>query len=43
VTSASELRITLRGKATVAIWLAAVAAALVVAWRTHYIADLSAM
>jgi len=30
------------GKTTVVVWLAAVAAALVVAWRTHYIADLSA-
>jgi predicted exporter len=42
VTSASEPRVTARGKATVAIWLAAVVAAIVVAWRTHYIADLSA-
>ncbi|MBV9892239.1 MAG: transporter, partial [Rhizobacter sp.] len=31
-----------RGKAAVAVWLAALAAALVVAGRTHYIADLSA-
>ncbi|HEX4234309.1 MAG TPA: MMPL family transporter [Caldimonas sp.] len=28
--------------ATVAVWLAAVAAAIVVAWRSHYVADLSA-
>src|SRR5678815_2827827 len=31
-----------RGKTVVAVWLAAVAVALVVAWRAHYVADLSA-
>jgi len=31
-----------RARLAVALWLAAVAAALVVAWRTHYVADLSA-
>ncbi len=31
-----------RGALVVAIWLAAIAAALVVAWRAHYVADLSA-
>ena len=31
-----------RGALVVALWLAGVAAALVVAWRAHYVADLSA-
>ena len=31
-----------RGRLAIALWLAAVAAALAVAWRAHYVADLSA-
>ena len=31
-----------RGALVVALWLAGVAAALIVAWRAHYVADLSA-
>jgi len=42
VTGADGPRVAARGKAAVVVWLAAVAAALVVAWRAHYIADLSA-
>ena len=42
MTGADGPRVAARGKAAVVVWLAAVAAALVVAWRAHYIADLSA-